>query len=336
MRIAFAGFRHGHIFGVYEKARDRDDLEIVAACEDDEATRAKLAAEGTVELTHAGYAEMLAEVPCEIVAVGDYYRRRGEIIIAALEAGRHVISDKPICTSRAELARIEVLVGETGLRVGCQLGLRYDAKFRTMRRLIAEGAIGEVHTVCFSGQHPLLYGSRPKWYFEPGLQGGTINDIAVHGLDLVGWLTGRVIVEVVTARAWNARLGAKPFFQDGAQMMLRMDNDGGVIGDVSYLAPDGCGYVLPQYWRVTCHGDSGVVETSIAGSDVLLARSADKAMQAVPPDAVGPGGPLDSLLNEIAGNDGEVSPSTAEVLAASRVTLTAQEAADKDLHNVLV
>ena len=33
--------------------------------------------------------------------------------------------------------------------------------------------------------------------------------------------------------------------------MLKLDNKGGVLADVSYLAPDSCGYSVPQYWRFT-------------------------------------------------------------------------------------
>ena len=51
-----------------------------------------------MKLTHDDYRRMLREVECDAVAVGDYFARRGEIVIAALEAGKHVIADKPICT----------------------------------------------------------------------------------------------------------------------------------------------------------------------------------------------------------------------------------------------
>ena len=37
----------------------------------------------------------------------------------------------------------------------------------------------------FTAQHPLLYGTRAKWYFEEGKHGGSINDIGVHAVTLV-------------------------------------------------------------------------------------------------------------------------------------------------------
>lgn len=332
MRIAFAGFRHGHINDLYTLAARRDDVEIVAACENDEPTREQLARDKRVNLTHRDYAEMLAEVDCDAVAVGDYYARRGEVILAALAAGRHVISDKPICTDSAQLRTIASLAAKGNLRIGCMLNLRDEGVFRTMRRLIGEGAIGDVHTVTFLGQHPLSYASRPAWYFEKGKQGGTINDIAIHAIDLVQWMTGRTFTEAVAARVWNARFKEVPFFQDGAQMMLRMDNDGGVLGDVSYFAPERGGYSMPQYWRFTCHGPAGVLETALKQENVFMGG------RSLPPEQIKPdpgieGGYFDSFLRDIAGASIEGDLDTASVLEASRITLAIQEAADgENLH----
>src|SRR4051794_20173371 len=103
LRIAVAGFRHAHIHSLYQAARARPDVEVVAAAEEDEAARRALQAGGTIEITHSSIDGMLDAVPCDVVAVGDYYGRRGTLLIDALRRGKHVISDKPICTSLAEL-----------------------------------------------------------------------------------------------------------------------------------------------------------------------------------------------------------------------------------------
>ena len=331
MRIAFAGFRHGHILSAYKLARRHPDVEIVAACEDHGPTRASLKG---VDLTHGDYRRMLEDVDCDAVAVGDYYARRGAILIAALEAGRHVIADKPICTRLQELEQIAALASEKHLSVGCQLDLRDSGVVRAGRRVLAEGAIGEVHTVLFTGQHPLRYGTRPGWYFEPGKHGGTINDIAIHAIDAIPWMTGRRFAEAVAARAWNARLAEVPFFQDGAQLLLRLDNDGGAVGDVSYRAPDAAGYALPQFWRFTFHGSDGLLEFGVGQKALQLIGAGEKKPRTIEPDAPTPGGYFESFLREIAGAEGEVSPTTQEVLAAARTTLTIQQAADEGTCNV--
>ncbi|MHB0879027.1 MAG: Gfo/Idh/MocA family protein, partial [Anaerolineae bacterium] len=232
VRFAFVGFRHGHILSLYDLARSREDIEIVAVCEEDAATRAQLAAAGKVQVTHSSYQDVLDQVPCDVVAVGDYFGKRGSRAIEALRHGKHVVSDKPICTSLAELDEIERLAAAKNLSVGCQLDMRDGGTILEARRRLLAGEIGSVHTIVATGQHPLLYGQRPGWYFEPGKHGGTINDIAVHATDAIPWMTDLPFAQLEAARAWNARLPQEPIFQDAAQFMATLSNGCGVLCDV--------------------------------------------------------------------------------------------------------
>ena len=335
MRFVVMGYRHGHISDVITRVKDRKDAVLLAACEEDAQTRQQLIAAKATDRVFDSYARMLDEVECDVVAVGDYYGKRGAIIAEALRRGRHVLSDKPICTSLRELDEIERLARAQGLRVGCQLDLRDGGQFRRLRRLVREGEIGAVHAVSFSGQHPLMYGRRAGWYFEEGKHGGTINDIAIHGFDAVPWITGLRFTVVNAARNWNAAFKPVPHFRQAAQAMLTMDNGCGVLGDVSYFAPDSFGYSLPQYWRITLWGADGVAETSAARPEVQLFKSGEKEPRVLPPDPPTPGGYLESFLRELAGRkDSELT--TEDVFRASRVALTAQDAADRGATNVRV
>lgn len=327
-RIAFAGFRHGHIMSLYDAACREPRVQIVAACEPDAAAAEAVRKQGKVRLTHPDLAAMLAGVECDIVAIGDYFAARGPLALAALKAGKHVIADKPLCTSIAELEQIATLARERRLSVGCLLDLRASAAVRTLRRVVRGGQIGEVQTVLFTAQHPLLLGSRPGWYFEPGKHGGTLNDIAIHAMDAIPWITGRRMKRVVAAREWNARVPQFPHFRDCAQFIAEFDNGGGLMGDVSYLAPDGCGYCVPQYWRITCHGTRGVAEIAGDGRPLSLATHVDKAVREIPLDAPAADLPLRDFLGELDGQPGEDGPlTTAAVLEASRQALLLQAAA---------
>lgn len=327
VRVGFIGFRHGHIYGMYNLIRGRDDVQIVGACEEDAETRECLPEKG-VSVTHHSVGAFLSEVDCEVVACGDVYGRRGSILIRAMEASRHVIADKPLCTRLSELDRIESLSKQKGLRVGCMLDLVDLAPFQTLHSLLKDGAIGEVHAISFAGQHPLSYGSRPAWYFEEGMHGGTINDIAIHAVDCIPWLTGQPIVEVTAARAWNARLEMVPFFQDGAMLMLRLANNAGVLGDVSYLTPESLGYNMPYYWRFNLSGTDGHAETWCKAESVSLFQ---KGKDTVHEEPVGPhrsGGYFEDFLLDLQGTPNPNGLSTKRVLRSTRVALIAQQAAD--------
>ncbi len=328
LRVAFVGFRHDHILSLHKLIQEHSKAVIVAACEEDADAGVKAAARG-VTITHTNYAEMLAEVDCDIIACGDYYGIRGERLIQAMEAGRHVIGDKPLCTRIEELDRIEGLARDRKLCVSCMLELPDRGPFITLRDVIHGGRIGEVHTLTFLGQHPLNYGQRSPWYFEPGKHGGTLNDIAIHAVDLIPWLTGRTIVEVTAARAWNARLTQHPHFQDGAMVMLRLDNDGGVMGDVSYLSADRHGYNVPAYWRFSVAGSEGFAETGCNETCVRLWHPDADTVQEEPAAPPRKGGYFEDFLDDLAGTPSAHGLNTNRVLASSRTTLLAQAAADE-------
>ncbi len=330
VRLAVVGFRHAHLFDLYRRAQEMEGIQIVAACEEDPAVRQDLQSSGVVHVSHSSYEQMLDTVECDAVAVGDYFARRGELILEALSRGKHVISDKPICTNLAELDKIEEVATARGLRVGCMLDMRDSAPFIAARNLVQQGAIGEVHAISFDGQHPLLLGKRPQWFFEPGKHGGTINDIAIHAIDIIPWITGLCFSMVTAARCWNAFATDYPHFQCGGQMMLTMDNGCGVLGDVSYFAPNSSGYVLPFYWRMTFWGRRGVLATSINATETVLALDGESGTRTVLLPAPNPGGYMRSFLRDIEGRVDEGELCTEQVLRAARVALTAQRVADQN------
>ncbi len=330
LRFAFAGFRHGHIFDLLAGIQANSQTEVVAACEEDAAARTSLQSRQDLSITHDNYEKMLAQVECDVVAIGDYYTKRGRLAIKALQAGKHVISDKPLCCSLDELQQIKDLSNKKGLAVSCQFDLRGSGVFLAARKLIQEGQIGEVHTISFGGQHPLLLGTRPGWYFEPGCHGGTINDIAIHAMDTIPWLTGRKITQITAARVWNAKTPQFPHFQDSGQLMLRLDNNGGVLGDVSYLAPDACGFALPQYWRFVIHGSQGIIEFAYGSKKIMIATHADKEPQFVDPAETIRWPYLPDFLAQIQGKKEGISLSTPLVLQATELALKTQQAADQN------
>jgi predicted dehydrogenase len=190
-----------------------------------------------------------------------------------------------------------------------------------------------VLAISFGGQHPLFLGLRPSWYFEEGKHGGTINDLAIHAIDMIPWATGLRFSRINAARCWNSLAPQFPHFKEAGQMMLTLENGGGVLGDVSYFLPDSHGYGVPLYWRTTFFGREGILETSFTATDITVMKQGEKAVrhEPLPPD--NPGGYLDSFLHEIAGTTKPGELTMKEVLEASRVTLMTQKCADESLHD---
>lgn len=268
MNIAFAGFRHSHIFPLYESAKISDKFNLAGCFEEDEVTRAEIEKNNGIVCNFSSYEEILEDKNIQAVAIGDYYGKRGKMIIEALKHNKHVICDKPLCTSLDELDKIKDLSEQNNLKVCCMLDLRYMPQVKTVKKLIAEGEIGKIHIASFTGQHPLNYGVRPMWYFEKGKHGGTINDIAIHGIDLLRFLTGKNLTHIKCAKTWNAFADKEPEFKDSAQFMIEMENIS-VMADVSYAAPVFNG-IMPTYWNFKFWGDKGMISFSYCDSDIHI------------------------------------------------------------------
>lgn len=333
-RIAFVGFRHPHIEDMYRRCREGSDVQIVACCEEDATTRQTLTEQQRVAITHDRFEKMLQEVPCDVVAVGDCFGRRGKLLLQGLQAGKHVISDKPLCTSRVELEQIESIAGQRGLVVGCMLDMRDLPPFLGLRQAIQAGEIGTVRAISFDGQHPLMFGRRASWYFERGMHGGTLNDIAIHAIDMIPWATGLRFRSVIAARCWNARLPQFPHFQECGQAMLELENGAGVLCDVSYMSPDSFAYQMPLYWRFTIWGDGGVLSTGVNHNSLTLYKNGEQKLRDLPLPPARPGAYLDSFLQEVHGSRDNLHLASADALRAARTTLLLQEAADQRLAHV--
>lgn len=325
MNFAFAGFRHGHVISLLNRIRETPSARIAGVWEEEAAARDNARANG-LECNYGTLEELLAKSGCDAVVVGDAYGRREAIVLAALKAGRHVLSDKPYCTTRAGLEAIAACCENGGPRLGCMFDLGTTPAMLTARQVVREGRLGELISVQFNGMHPLNYGKgRPEWYFQKGMHGGTINDLASHAFDYLPRLAGSPVAEILFARAVNTAFPECPSFQNSAQLAFRLANGAVVTGDVSYTAPKGCAFSLPSYWRFTVTGTLGWMEFSYASPNVLLALENDAEPIIVPPAPALPDY-FDGFLAEVAGQPTEFT--TARHLETARWCLAAQEAAE--------
>ncbi|MBE7029608.1 MAG: Gfo/Idh/MocA family oxidoreductase [Ruminococcaceae bacterium] len=337
MNLVFVGFKHRHTGEIYHEAMANPDINVLGAWEDTEDGK-KLADGLGIEFNYETLEDVLNDERVDAICLGGCYGERGQEAIAALKAGKHVYGDKPICTSLEELYEIEKLSKEKGLKVGCYFTMRFSKGMKTIRELIKDGKLGEIGAVNMTAQHPLQYGVRPMWYFEEGKHGGTINDIAIHGVDLIRFLTGYGLKNVTCARTWNHFSKEVKSFKDCGQFMIELDNGAGFIGDVSYAAPASCGFNLETYWRITIWGTKGVVEYKLKGgkkevgidssdgSLLQVALDGGNGFEVYDGEGYNTTG-LEEFLKDIKGE--ESLNSTESVLKTSKDILTVQAYADK-------
>jgi predicted dehydrogenase len=119
---------------------------------------------------------------------------------AALRAGRHVVCEKPLGVSAAETAALVRLAADTGLVNAVCFNLRFFPHNHNAAGMVRDGRLGEPRYVT-GGYHQdwLLEETDWNWRLAAERQGNlrAVADIGSHWLDLVGFITGRRVVEVL-------------------------------------------------------------------------------------------------------------------------------------------
>lgn len=322
LRILFNGFRHGHINGLYKKVSESDIAEIAGCIELNDAAREAAAKNLGAQFSDKSYDEWLADDSVDAVAIGGAYGERGAAVIKALKAGKHVIADKPICITLEDLEEIRSLTKSTGCKVACMLDLRYYPQSIMAEKIIKSGRLGAVRNVAFNGQHCVDYANRPAWYFEEGMHGGTINDLSIHGVDLVRMMTGLEFDKVYSARTWNAYAYKNPEFKDCALIMASLSNGAGLLADVSYSAPTQA-FSLPSYWEFRIWCDKGMITISVNNSSVTLYEEGATAPEVIkcPPAT------YDYLTEFVSEISTGATTVTENVLKSTEIALSIQKAA---------
>ena len=198
-----------------------DRVEIVAFCdlilERAEAAAKKYGAPGAKVCTD--YHELLAIPEVEIVYVLTPNVSHCELSVAALEAGKHVLCEKPMAASTADAQKMLDAYHKSGklLTIGYQNRFRSDSL--ALKKMIEDGELGDIY---YANAHALRRRGVPTWgvFTDKEKQGGgPLIDIATHSLDLTLWFMNNYEPATVTGSA---------FYKLGRT--LQKDNQGNGMG----------------------------------------------------------------------------------------------------------
>jgi len=129
--------------------------------------------------------------------------------IAALNAGKHVLCEKPMAMTPAEAKRMVTAAEQTGrkLQIGLHHRFRNDAVF--VHKLVTDGKLGDIY---FARCQAIRRRGVPSWgvFGQADKQGGGgLIDIGVHQIDLTWWLMGKPTPISVTGQTYRT-IGDKP------------------------------------------------------------------------------------------------------------------------------
>ncbi|MDX9954796.1 MAG: Gfo/Idh/MocA family oxidoreductase [Anaerolineae bacterium] len=145
--------------------------------------------------------ELLADPAIEIIINLTPPTAHATINLAALEAGKHVYTEKPLAVNRQDGQRTLELARERGLRVGSAPDTFLGAGLQTCRKLLDEGAIGVpvAATAFMSGHGPEAWHPNPRFFYKQGA--GPLFDVGPYYLTALVSLLGPVARVTGSARA---------------------------------------------------------------------------------------------------------------------------------------
>jgi len=330
LKFAAIGIDHRHIFGMAQNMMDVGAAFVGWYTEGEPEPVAGFL-KRFPDVPRVATADVLLNDPAiDLIMLSGIPRDRAGWAVKAMQAGKDVMSDKPGCTTLAQLDEIKASVAATGRIWSIDFSERFEVPAVTRAaELVAEGAIGRVVQTVGLGPHRLNRPTRPDWFFDRAAYGGILTDIGSHQIDQFLYFTGSDDAEITMAQVRNfANLG-DPGLQDFGEVALRSENGHGYIR-LDWFTPD----ALPTWGdgRLTILGTEGYIELrkyvdvgGDAGTDHLILVTGDRCEKI---DASDAGMPYFARLTADIRNRTETAMPQAHAFKVCELALKAQALAE--------
>jgi UDP-N-acetyl-2-amino-2-deoxyglucuronate dehydrogenase len=149
------------------------------------------------------------------------------ISIDALQAGKHVLVEKPIALDLADADRMIATAQEADRTLGVVLQNRYNTPVQQVRRLLEENKLGRLYlgNACVRWYRPQSY-YEDDWHGTWAMDGGALMNQSIHHIDALQWFMG----PVAAVQAYSATLAHKMEAEDVGVAVLRFKN--GALGTI--------------------------------------------------------------------------------------------------------
>ena len=167
------------------------DVEIKAWCDIDADRAQRAADEYDVKNVYTDFAEMLKDDEIDAVSICTPNATHAPLTIAAFEAGKHVICEKPIATN-AEEAKAMVAAGKKSGKIFMMaFNNRFRGDTQHLKKCIENGDLGEIYYAKTGWVRRKGIPGMGGWFTTKAMSGGgPLIDLGVHVLDLTLWLMG--------------------------------------------------------------------------------------------------------------------------------------------------
>jgi len=243
-----------------------EGAEVVALCAASTRNAGPAAARLGIECVFTSYEEMLTAGELDIVAIATPNDLHHAMTLAALEAGAHVLCDKPLAMDAGQALEMCRAAESRGARHIIPFWWRFLPAVTSAHALLADGSFGEPH---FAYVRYLNCGwgdphGPMRWQFERARAGtGALGNIGSHAIHVLQWLAGdlaRVCAHTainVPERRWPDGSPARPDVEDTVAFVGELDNG----APVSFIASS-VAYQVRSAFSVAVHCAGGSVAVS--------------------------------------------------------------------------
>jgi len=194
INIGVISFAHGHVNVYCNQMKNWDDVRLVAAWDDNEERGRKNAETFGMDFTpHLD--DLVGRSDIDALIVTSETNKHGDHCVAAAEAGKHILLQKPMALSLSECDRIIAAVDRAGITLQMAFQMRCDPVNQQMKQLIDDGVLGKVGTIrrrhCLNLLFNEAFVTGPsRWHIDPVANMGMFMDDAVHAADFLYWFLG--------------------------------------------------------------------------------------------------------------------------------------------------
>lgn len=172
------------------------------------------------------YHELLNDESIDLIIISTNHNTHGSLVVDALNAGKHVYCEKPLCLKREELQMIQEAYEQSKGELFCGMNRRYAPLIQSIRKKLHTTEIPAVYDyIVNAGMIPTTH-----WTQDEMVGGGRIIGEAIHFIDTIQYLDGSELEEVKVSYASNPAYPNK----DNALITIRFAS--GAIGNIVYTS----------------------------------------------------------------------------------------------------
>lgn len=226
-----------------------DNVELIAVMEVNMELAEKSRAKWGCKRAYDNEADLLADPEIDAVYIASPVVCHARQAMAAADAGKHILIEKPLALTSEEGERVVQYCEGKGVQIAVGLMMRFGTHVQAMKKAIAENKIGRVVSgyAQFTCWYPDMPGNWRQSKKNGG--GGCLMDMGVHCIDLIQYVTGNKVKEVM---ALNDTLSFSYEVEDTSTVLLRMENGSQFVVQSNFNIPD-----VAAKWRLEFFGEQG-------------------------------------------------------------------------------